>query len=353
MNNYYAKLGLTTNASKQDIKKTYRILAMKYHPDRNQNVDSKDKFQEITEAYEYLMENCNKPLNKKFSFTDVINNCMGQIFNSIDKNKKLTSTQSKVYKDVMHAFSYNTGDEILNHIFDALQNNSNPEQSNEKYNKDISNDNYDSDNDLTTILTSEHDVTLSNNDLYTDRNTLHIICNISVNLDTKYYDKYLKINIKRNTKSDYECIIPTKHNTIIIKNEGEVYKNLHGDIYINITTIEKEYKIQNNDIILYKHIKLYEYLYGGNITIKFLDISFKIDINSMINSIPVINIENKGLIITDNVKILSFDQQKESCNQSKFDDTLSEFNEIMRGNIIIKFKIKNINNMKETIKTLD
>ena len=48
---YYKILGITANASKQDIKKAFRRLAMKYHPDRNKALDAEDKFKVINEAY--------------------------------------------------------------------------------------------------------------------------------------------------------------------------------------------------------------------------------------------------------------------------------------------------------------
>lgn len=52
---YYKILGVERNAPEQDIKKAYRKLAMKYHPDRNQgDKAAEDKFKEINEAYEVL-----------------------------------------------------------------------------------------------------------------------------------------------------------------------------------------------------------------------------------------------------------------------------------------------------------
>src|SRR5438105_1087858 len=56
---YYDVLGVTKNASEDDIKKAYRKLAMKHHPDRNQGDDAKkseDKFKEAKEAYEMLSD---------------------------------------------------------------------------------------------------------------------------------------------------------------------------------------------------------------------------------------------------------------------------------------------------------
>lgn len=54
--NYYQTLNVSQAASKDEIKKAYRELVKKYHPDKNPNGDTKAKFQEIQEAYETLID---------------------------------------------------------------------------------------------------------------------------------------------------------------------------------------------------------------------------------------------------------------------------------------------------------
>lgn len=55
--NHYKVLGLEETASKDEIKKAFRSLSLKYHPDRNpNNKDAVDKFQEINNSYEVLSD---------------------------------------------------------------------------------------------------------------------------------------------------------------------------------------------------------------------------------------------------------------------------------------------------------
>ncbi len=54
---FYEVLGVSRDSSERDIKKAYKRLAMKYHPDRNQGDESAaEKFKEVKEAYEILLD---------------------------------------------------------------------------------------------------------------------------------------------------------------------------------------------------------------------------------------------------------------------------------------------------------
>ncbi|MFP3950926.1 MAG: molecular chaperone DnaJ [Candidatus Bathyarchaeia archaeon] len=53
---YYDVLGVDRNASQDEIKKAFRKLAFKYHPDRNKSPDAEERFKEISEAYAILSD---------------------------------------------------------------------------------------------------------------------------------------------------------------------------------------------------------------------------------------------------------------------------------------------------------
>jgi len=59
---YYQVLGVARGASEEEIKKAYRKLALKYHPDKNQAAGAEEKFKEIGEAYDVLSDSKKKKI---------------------------------------------------------------------------------------------------------------------------------------------------------------------------------------------------------------------------------------------------------------------------------------------------
>ncbi len=68
----YEVLGISKSASQDDIKRSYRKLAMKYHPDKNAgNKDAENKFKEVKEAYEILSDVQKRDAYDKFGHAGV------------------------------------------------------------------------------------------------------------------------------------------------------------------------------------------------------------------------------------------------------------------------------------------
>lgn len=68
---YYEVLGVPKDASQADIKKAFRKLAMKFHPDRNKDPDAHDKFKEINEAYMVLSDQDKRAKYDRFGFSGI------------------------------------------------------------------------------------------------------------------------------------------------------------------------------------------------------------------------------------------------------------------------------------------
>jgi molecular chaperone DnaJ len=69
---YYEVLGIQKGTSKDDIKKAYRKLAVKYHPDKNPgDKAAEEKFKEATEAYEVLSDDKKRAAYDQFGFSGV------------------------------------------------------------------------------------------------------------------------------------------------------------------------------------------------------------------------------------------------------------------------------------------
>ncbi len=82
---YYEVLEVARDATEDEIKKAYRRLAMKYHPDRNPNdPEAEQKFKEAAEAYDILRDPEKRALYDRFGFAGVQNGASGGGFGSAE-----------------------------------------------------------------------------------------------------------------------------------------------------------------------------------------------------------------------------------------------------------------------------
>ncbi len=107
---FYKTLNLSKNATNDDVKKSYRNLARKYHPDLNpNNTVAEEKFKEVSEAYEVLG---NTEKRKKFDNGDYFENSQGYA-----AGPSYSQTQSNNQSRYQDMFKENFGDFNFEDLF--------------------------------------------------------------------------------------------------------------------------------------------------------------------------------------------------------------------------------------------
>ncbi|MBU4534793.1 MAG: molecular chaperone DnaJ [Euryarchaeota archaeon] len=100
---YYEVLGVDKGSDKKEIKKAYRKLAMKYHPDVSDDAEAADKFKEISEAYAVLSDEEKRSTYDQFGHSGMNGFSQEDIFNNIN------------FDDIFRGFGFDVGN-----IFDIF-----------------------------------------------------------------------------------------------------------------------------------------------------------------------------------------------------------------------------------------
>ena len=258
---YYKILNLNENASHDEIKKSFRKLSMKYHPDKN-NGDDK-QFKEINEAYEILGDKDERKIydfkrNSGIPFMNANVNGMPEMPNDMNEMFKMFFTQNSSGFNAPNVQIFRNGVPVHTNV-----------NVNANMNKPVP-----------------------------------IIKRISITLEQSYNgDKYpldierwiMEENIKKTEKETIYIDIPQgsdNNEIIILRNQGNIInENNKGDIKIFITVTNNTIFTRNGlELIINKTISLKEALCGFTFEIQHLN-KKKFKINN-----------EKGNIITPSYK---------------------------------------------------
>jgi DnaJ-class molecular chaperone len=258
MENFYNILDVDIKATKQEIKKAYHKLVIKYHPDKSTDPKAKEKFQEIHAAYEILSDD-----NKRKAYDGLTTEERMQVFDIIKVYfTEINPERSDIFNTILNTFYQNKEEELREDINSFNVKNIFTKIVNEFITKKIKKQK------TKTIVPDEN-------------------YNIFITLEEKYKNnpKYISI---QNT----EYCIPITN---------EKYDILHNNKIITINIICKDdskFQIINDyDLLYIRTISLSQYLYGDKIKIHHINNeSIPFEFDCCLEKKPIFMMENKGLI---------------------------------------------------------
>ena len=104
MADYYKTLNVKRDASQDEINKSYRRLAMKYHPDRSKSSEDQEKFKEIAQAYEVLGDPKKRAHYDRFGAEGAQNYSANQGSNSNFNQEFHFGDSSQNFEDIFGSF---------------------------------------------------------------------------------------------------------------------------------------------------------------------------------------------------------------------------------------------------------
>ena len=300
--NYYDILGIDKNSTQDEIRKAFRFLSLKWHPDRNaDNPNSTSIFQSINEAYETLHDESKKKIydiNNNIYEKEKKEKNAHSPFNfpfDLKSNKILNNDE---INNFIHLFTSNLFNQVNttknsdnNEIFTIFNSILKPNA----YKKHIKPSNIEIINPIPPSITKTINIPIEKS--YTG-------CNIPIEITRKITEE----NIVKEEIETLYVTIPRgidDNEIILLKDKGHCLNNVKSDVKIQIKIDnDTNYKRNGLDLNFIKTISLKEALCGFSFNMKFINgKSFKINIKqgNIIKPNFKQNIQGMGMVRDNNV----------------------------------------------------
>uniref|UniRef100_A0A6C0J8B8 J domain-containing protein n=1 Tax=viral metagenome TaxID=1070528 RepID=A0A6C0J8B8_9ZZZZ len=263
--NLYQILGINNNANEPDIRKAYLSMAKKYHPDKNNNIDSQKTFHSVNYAYNILI---NKETRNKYNEMNCLNKhsfhtFLEKIFSNNLKTDELKSFGITITNDDYEYLQ----NKLLNIIDSFNLTDLFSFFSNSTVTKKQMNENICSESDVS-IWEEANAEYYQINDLpiqYQKYNTNNIILNLNIDIKDLINPQTRIITIRRQidnnlVKNSFEFYPNNPY--IIFFEGGDIDFINNGNLIIKIS-LPIDYSWDNNIIYYNYDIPLYQYFYGN------------------------------------------------------------------------------------------
>ncbi|WP_378186119.1 DnaJ C-terminal domain-containing protein [Aquimarina sp. W85] len=260
---YYKILGLDKKASASEIKKAYRKLARKYHPDLNpKDIEAKKKFQQINEANEVLSDPAKRKKYDQYGKD-------WQHADQFEAAKKQQRAQGSPFRgsantDSSYSYSGNFDDDTFSDFFETMFGGSQRKQG-RGYNPQFKGQDYNA------------TVRLNLTDVYTSQKQT-----LTIN------DKKIRLTIPAGVENGQ---------TIKIKNHGApgIQGGPNGDLYITFEILNtSDFKRDGADLYTNVELNLLDAVLGGEITVATFDGRVKLNVKPGTQSLTKVKLKGKG-----------------------------------------------------------
>lgn len=248
----YEVLNVHRGATLMEIRKSYRILALKYHPDKNSDVDASEKFIRVQAAYDILSDS-----DKRLEYDSMSKLDQSAFFDSIKNSlMKMSPVSAGMCSMFINAYGETSLRRDVNQLnFGAIC------------------------KQVQSIYTNKVKQIAGVKDVPNKQTTIKC----------SFAEKY--------TGATKDIVINSKQHSVSLINSCVTV----GDVVV-VVECEPDtvfFKVNDHDLMIETEVSMYEYLYGGSINIPLPNNSFKFSFDDVHTRPALSTVDNKGMLIPD------------------------------------------------------